>query len=491
MTTRELMKAPKKILPKAARAELWARGELDYKLNSCQRKMQTFFEDDSRDIITVLAARRTGKSFLFVLKSCMVCAKTPNAIVKYICPKQKMVQTIIKPIMRIILSDCPEKLKPEWKENAKMYVFPNGSEIHLAGTDNKNHENIRGGYANLCIVDEAGFCDELDYVVNSVLAPTTDTTGGKVYLASTPSKNSSHEFIQKFVKPAAIQNKLIKFTIHDNDMLTAEKKQKIMERYILGEKDPQYRREYLCEIINDANSVVVEEFTEEMEAQSVMDVPKPSFYDIYESMDIGFKHLTVVLFGYYDFLNARMVICDEFVINGPALTSQTLADGILRKEEENFKDEYGEVHPIFMRISDNNNPILLNDLAIMHNLSFNATAKDNKEAQVNHLKMMIGRGQIIISPKCKHLIYHLKGATWDRHRKDFEELPDIPNDKILGGHADAVDALIYLVRNLLKSRNPYPMGYDIKDRDNRFIGQKKKSNEDKFAEIMKKMMNIK
>lgn len=481
----------KKISQRAIIAELWRRGELSYKLNSCQQKMEAFFEGDTRDVIPILAARRTGKSFYLVVKAVSVCNKVPNAIVKYICPKQKMVQTIIKPIMRVILKDCPEPLKPEWKENAKMYIFPNGSEIHLAGTDNGNHESIRGGYANLCIVDEAGFCDELDYVVHSVLAPTTDTTGGQVYLASTPSKNSSHDFIQKFVKSAANQNKLIKFTIADNDMLTEEKKKKIMERYVLGEKDPQYRREYLCEIINDSNTVVVEEFTEEIEKATVIDIKeRPAFYDIYESMDIGFKHLTVVLFSYYDFRNARLVIVDELIKYGPSLTSDSLASDIQKKEKENFSDEYGEVKPIFMRISDNNNPILLNDLAIMHQLNFMATAKDNKEAQINQLRMMVARKQIIISPKCKHLIYHLRAATWDKHRKDFEELPDLIQEGIHGGHADAVDALIYLVRNLLKNRNPYPDGYNGPDVNNTFVNKKRQTDNDSFVQTVKRLINI-
>ena len=32
---------------------------------------------------------------------------------------------------------------------------------------------------------------------------------------------------------------------------------------------------------------------------------------------------------------------------------------------------------------------------------------------------------------------------------------------IRGGHADAVDALIYLVRNLVRTKNPYPSGYGV------------------------------
>ena len=392
--------------------------------------------------------------------------------------------------MRIILKDCPDALKPEWRENDKIYLFPNGSEIQLAGADGKQYENLRGGSADECFVDEAGFCDDLYDAIFSVLRPTTITTKGKIFLASTPSKLASHDFIQHFVIPAKAAGQLKIFTVHDNPMIDDEERKSLIDGYMNGEQNTEYRREYLCEVVQDENATVVAEFTPEVEQECIKDMVKPQFYDAYASMDIGFKHLTVVLFAYYDYLDAKLVICDELVMYGPALRSDTLAEGINEKEFDNFKDKFDERKHMFARISDNNNPILLNDLAVMHNLAFRATAKDNKEAQINHMKMMIRNKQIVIAPKCKHLIYHLRAGSWDKNRKNFNQLPDLVEQGIRGGHADALDALIYLVRNLVKSHNPYPTNWAQGDSSDRFFNESKAGNTDSLVAKIKKLVNM-
>jgi len=481
MTTKPLSK-------KAITAELWRRGDLTYKFNEVQVQLHDIFEKDTRRIIPILVSRQTGKTFYLLCRAIMQCIKKDFAVVKFLQPTQKELKKTCRQVMRVILQDCPESLKPEWRENDKIYLFPNGSEIQLAGSDGKQYESLRGGSSQECYVDEAGFCDDLHDAIFSVLRPTTITTKGKIFLASTPSKLATHSFIQDFVLPAKAGKKLEVFTIHDNPMIDEIERKSIIHDYMNGEQNPEYRREYLCEIIQDENSVVIPEFTQEIENECIVNRVKPKFYDAYLSMDIGFRHLTVVLFAYYDFFEAKLVICDELVMFGPALLSSSLAKEINQKEHENFVDEFGEDKRIFMRVADNNNLILLNDLAVDHNLHFMATAKDDKEAQINQLRMMVNQKKIIISPKCKHLIYHLRGASWDKNRKKFNELPDIIEQGIRGGHADALDALIYLVRNLARHHNPYPTNWD--HAPNRFFNKLKQKNDNDFMEVLKKMMNI-
>jgi hypothetical protein len=487
------MKTRQRVVSKKdALRELWKRGILGYKRHEGQLIINDVISKDKRDIITVLAARRFGKSFELILQAVELCQSKPNAIVKYICPRLKMVKTIIKPNMRKILADCPQDLLPEWKENDKMYVFPNGSEIHLAGTDNGSHESIRGGHADLCIVDEAGFCDHLKYVVYDILAPTTDTTGGRVILASTPSKISSHDFIQHFVLPSQTNDQLIKFTINENPMLTDEKKASIMARFPTGDKDPGYRREYLCEIIRDKNAVVLPEFTHEKEKEIITAWKRPPYYDTYTSGDVGFRDLTVYLFAYCDFMNATLVIEDELVMNGPEMTTKKLAEQIKIKEKENFHDTSKEALPTYMRVMDNN-LVMINDLTRLHNLHFLATAKDNKEAQINQVKIMINSNQIRINPKCKHLIYHMRNVVWKEgngKNREFANIPDTLDHKIRGGHADAVDALIYLVRNIVRTHNPYPKDWGKAMGDNIFKSQIPNKIDEGLLSTIKKIMNM-
>jgi PBSX family phage terminase large subunit len=473
---------------KQAIRELWRRGILDYKRRDNQKVIRDFIRNDKRDIITILASRRQGKSYDITLQAVELCQTTPDAIVKYICPRLKMVKTIVMPNIKHILKDCPLDMQPEWKENDKMYIFPNGSQIQFAGTDNGSHENLRGGAAHLCIVDEAGFCDHLEYVVNSVLAPTTDTTGGKVVLISTPSKTSQHDFIIKFVKPAEAAGTLLKLTIYDNPTMTNDKIRQIASRYPSGMDDPQFKREYLCEIVSDEDAIVIPEFSKNKK-ELVTEWPRPRFFDSYTSGDVGFKDLTVYLFAYWDFMKATLVIEDELVMNGPSMTTERLAEEIRKHERDNFHDTDGNPLPIYLRVMDNN-LIMVNDLARLHNLNFIATAKDDKEAQINQVRMMFANGQIVIHPRCKHLIYHLENAMWDKNHKSFTRLPDTPDFSIKGGHADAVDALIYLVRNLVRSKNPYPADWGLRSGENIFQSQIKPESSDGLKERVFKMLNI-
>lgn len=469
--------------------ELWKRGALDYKRHDNQKVIRDFIRKANRDIVTILASRRQGKSYELLIQAVELCQGKKDAIVKYICPRLKMVSTIVHPNMKTILKDCPANMKPVWKENAKMYQFPNGSQIQFAGTDNGSHENLRGGAADLCIVDEAGFCDHLEYVINDILAPTTDTTGGKVILISTPSKSSQHEFILKFVKPSMASGKLLKLTIHDNPMISDQKKADIASRFPGGKDDPGYRREYLCEIINDKESVVIPEFNEKKKERIVKQVEKPAYFDPYTSGDVGFKDLTVYLFAYWDFMQAKLIIEDELVMNGPEMTTENLANRIKEKEQLHFRDGVNDVVPVYMRVMDNN-LIMVNDLQRLHGLNFLATAKDNKEAQINQLRMMIANEQIIINPRCKHLIYHMENAGWDKHHKAFTQLPNSGDHTIKGGHADAVDALIYLVRNLVRSHNPYPKGYQAPNINNMHVSRRRGEGSP-IKETIKKILNLK
>lgn len=482
-----------KITKKQAIHELWRRGQLSYMLKGKQVDLYNAIEEADLDINVILASRRFGKSFTLFVKAVEKCVSKPHAIIKYLCPKQKMAKTIIKPNMRLILRDCPPDMLPEWKEADKIYLFPNGSEIQIAGTDNGNAENLRGGHADLVLVDEAGYCTELTYAVNSILAPTTDTTNGKIILASTPNyKEPQHEFHTDFIQPIDQINGLVRFTIYDSPMVDDKKIAKIIARYPRGVDDPKFKCEYLCEIQFDAEFMVFGEFDKETEETIVVDYKRPTYYNAYASMDIGFTDLTGVLFGYYDYLNATVVIEDEIIMNGLTLTTDNLANSIKLKEEEIFRcEKTGVITEIDKRVADNNNQILLNDLYRLHGIIFHATAKDNKEARINELKLRMKNRTIIISPKCKNLIYQIKNCKWSNNRKEFKRIKDSPDKKLRGGHADLVDALIYLLRNINIHKDPYPEGYFELQGSNVFKSSRYRSEKDKqLSGLLGKILNI-
>lgn len=458
---------------------LWHKGILHWKLHQAQKELYDSYKNAVHRTLVWTCSRRLGKSFALCLIAIEKCLSKPNVIVKYVAPEQKQVRTIITPLIRQILQDCPVELQPKYMTQQFCYRFPNGSEIQLAGSDSGNAESLRGGSSDLCIIDEAGFCDELEYVVQSILLPTTATTNGKIILASTPPKTPDHAF-RKYVERAIERGILVKKTIYDNPMLTPAVIEELKAE-AGGEKSAAWKREYLCQNLVDQESAVVPEFTEELKDVIIKDWKRPPYYDTYVAMDIGVNDFTFVLFGYYDFRAGKVIIEDEFLINGQQWNTESLAKGIKEREKYLCTDRITleQVKP-YKRISDTNLTVL-NDLRILHGLEFNKTPKDDAEAALNNMRVKLGQAKIIISPRCTKLIRHLEFAIWNKSRTKYERSAD-------DGHYDGVDALKYLIRNIDFNRNPYPKHYDLNLNNNNAFYYKETP---KNLEVYKKIFNVK
>ncbi len=444
-----------------ARTRLWYMGNLEWKLDFAQKEVYEKWKQIKVKTSVLNLSRRVGKTYYLAVLAVQQCLQKPKSIVKFLQPEQKMIRVNIRPIMDKIFIDCPEELRPEFKTMDNIYRFKNGSEIQLAGTDNGNAEKLRGGDAEMCLIDEAAFVQtDLKYLIRSILLPATILTRGKIILSSSSPTDSNHDFA-KYMEDAEQNGTLIRMTLFDalkihktmkNPRFTEEIVHEIIAEYPGGITNDDFRRECLCVIPNNSDNSIIPEFNSETEQDIVVEWSRPPFSDKYVSMDIGFKDLTVVLFGYWDFENAVLVIEDEFKMNGPQMTTDRLAKDIRNKEIELWTNKLtNETEKPYRRISDNN-PIVINDLYRLHGLNFLPTAKDNKEMAINQLRMMVQSHQIVINPRCKTLITHMRNGTWNKKRDDFSRSGD-------SGHYDAIDALVYLVRNLDKTHNPFPKGY--------------------------------
>lgn len=408
--------------------------------------------------------------------------KEDNRPEKYTTPHYKLrvrstffVKRILKELSPHLVRDN-KKWKDEYEavphsEHEDFVAFSRGQKricnTYDIEVDNETHLYLTAdglvthNSSDICIVDEAGFCDDLKYIVQSILIPTTTTTRGKIILSSTPPKSPDHEF-EYYRKTAEYKGNYVCKTIYDGvgDRITTEMIDEIIQE-LGGADSPDFQREYLCKTIKDENFAVVPEFNDELEALIVKDHPRPPFADIYVGGDIGFKDLTVFLFGYYDFRSAKLIVEDELVMSGKRMTTEYMAQMIKQKEAQNFTNKVtGEIQEPYLRVCDNN-LIVINDLYRLHNLTFQPTPKDDAAAALNNMRIMLKEGRIIINPRCKTLIYHLKNAVWNKSKKTYERSPD-------AGHYDAVDALKYLVRNVQYTKNPYPAGYGMGSGDSWF-----------------------
>ena len=197
------------------KAALWERGVLEWKLHPVQKEMyDIFLAAEENSILVWLLARQTGKSYGLTVMALEQAYKKPNSIIKLLTDTKLHVESIFIPLFNQVLEDCPEHLKPKYNGQKFIFQFPNGSQVQLAGSDNGHYERLRGQKTDLVLVDEAGFCNKLTDIVKSVLLPTTTHTGGKIILASTPSEDLNHEFIN-FIEEAEMNDNLVKKTIYD------------------------------------------------------------------------------------------------------------------------------------------------------------------------------------------------------------------------------------------------------------------------------------
>jgi hypothetical protein len=489
MTDQAINTKKEKLLAKEqARNELWRRGYLRWKCHKVQEEMyDIFYNSPKHSTLVWLLARQTGKTWLLAVLAMEQALKVPNSIIKFVTDTKLHAETILLPKFEEILGDCPTDVKPEYKVKQYTYFFSNGSQIQLAGTDSKHYKRLRGQKAHLVLIDESGFCNDLDEVYGGTLFPTTTHTGGKIIMASTIPERLDHPFFG-FIEQAQFNGRLTEKTIDDNPLLTKEQKEEI-ERQMGGRQSPRFRREYLNEIIKDDNISVIPEFTKELAKEVTQEWKRPAFYDSYVSMDLGGKDLTAVLFGYYDFLKRKLVIEDEIIMdfNKQGNNLEKLTKEIMDKEKELFYDpQINELRKPYIRVSDIN-PIVVQEISkySRNELYFGNAKKDDKDSAINHLRYLLGARQIIINPRCKTLLLHLQNVRWNSptNKEKFARSPDY-------GHYDAVDALKYMVRSVRFEKNPYPPHWNVQTQDLHVANPEKFNNENPY-EIYKQIFGQK
>jgi hypothetical protein len=447
-------------LAKRAATALWSRGNLTYKLDETQRKIKASLSSTKERKFFLLCSRRLGKSFTLVLEAFETALKKPLSRILYLAPTGKDAADIVTDIVDgHLLPDCPSSLRPGYDKQQKFYTFNNGSTIRFRGVNGEHAESLRGGAADLVILDECGTMDDLAYVVSSVVMPMTLTTGGRILLATTPSRSPGHDSVSIY-EDLAGRNATVKFTILDNPRVPPEVKAEflveageprdLVDDIVAGRKAPTTTtalREYFCEFVTDAASAVLPEFTAEAEREVVKSTQRPPFFDAYVAMDPGFQDRTAILYGYWDFRRAKLVIEDESLMHRPS-TSDIAAE-IARKERAAWANQ----EP-YARVSDVD-PRLIADLWQLHRIQFRASEKQDSLGAINLVRNMIQAREIEISPRCVHLIRQMKNAIWNNKATDFARA----GSKSPDGHFDLVAALKYLCRGVNRHHNPYPEGY--------------------------------
>src|SRR5574343_654507 len=216
-------------------------------------------------------------------------------------------------------------MKPRFDRDSSSYIFPStNSKLELYGFNAEEIESARGPRAHMIIVDECGFMNDLKYGIRSVLISKLNSTKGPMILISTLPKSQGHEYYD-FIKKAEFDGTLVKRDIYQCPRYTKEDIDVFADE-VGGYDSVDFKREYLNIMITDENYAVIPEANEELFAEIVKEWKRPPYYDCYVSMDIGVKDLTFVLFGYYDFIEAKLIIEDEISFKGKSFTTSIIAN---------------------------------------------------------------------------------------------------------------------------------------------------------------------
>lgn len=468
-----------------ARRQSWQDGELKYKLNPSQQKAYDHYWATSGRFVFEWG-RRCGKTFTMCLIAIEVCLRKRGARVVYGALTLTSLDKYVHPAIKKILEDAPPECRPAYSEKHYRYTFPNGSVIDLFGCDDERKaDRGRGPEMDLACIDEAGFNKILRYVLREVLKPQALTTGGRLLVGSSPAKEPDHPFT-RICELAEATGNYSHATIWDNPLLTPEQ----IEAYVAEDArdegygddiesymaSPEFEREYLARRVINQLLVVLKEFDKYVD-RVVGRVDRPEFYRAFTVVDPGGRHPYAALFGYWHFLEAKLVVeaelnmsgctTEEFQASLKAIEERLWGveryDGTLiglPKTQEGIKKlpdfiqeavfKQAPQQP-WMRWSDTNVGFI-RDMYKLHKVVLVPTEKTDLQANVNHLEVHIRSGRILIDPDCRDLIRQGKNTLWKNdQRTEFKET------EIQGRveHGDLVACLNYMVR-MMNTGNPYP-----------------------------------
>lgn len=472
----------------ALRHEAWWRGELRWKMHLDQRRVHDAIEarNASREVLEI--ARKWGKTYYLVLRSFIKCLREPRIRIVYGAPTYKHLTEFVLPVIDEICQDAPAGMRPKYREATGHLEFHNGSWIHFFGADDKQAaDRGRGPKAIEAIFDEAGFCPVLSYVLRAVFRPSLLLSGnGKTVLASSPAEEPDHDFT-RMAERAEVNGTYARRTIHDNPLLTPEQIAKFIaddakdEGMLVGEyiRSPTFRREYMAERVSETSLMVMGDDWTKTEASVVREVERPKFFDAYTMFDLGGVDPHAFLFGYFHFGLAALVFEDELLFRegqNTAILAEALRtteqrlwgaskfDGTLRGLDEVEKERLplwlkkemalnAPPQP-FLRVCDSATQIVI-DMHALHGIAMLPAQKDDKVLAVNAFRVAVRSGHIIVHPRCRNLIRHLRQTLWQNPQMRTYRR------NAAGEHGDLLDCAIYGNRTVIRARNPTPINFGM------------------------------
>lgn len=437
------------------KAELCTRGNFKWLLYPHQQPIynkirEVLASDDiDQNSYVIDCSRQFGKSFIMFTIAVEECIRQPFKTIVYVAPlKSQVIEIVTEQTFRTVFEYCPKALIPVLDGSA--LLFSNGSRIRLAGTDNKNYANLRGGAAHQVLLDEAGFMADLDTGVLPSVTPMLKTTGGKIIFASTPPENLDHPYLD-ILREHEESKQISTYTIWDDKSLTQKQLDKIIQD-CRGQQTTLFKREYECKRIAESSQQVLPELTQEVSEKILLSDnsyrrdPLYKYWLKYIVADWGGKDKTAILFAHYNYRSKKVIIDDHLDLVGSEISSKRIATEIIRMRNEMWNEEHKDI----LYICDSNNILIQNDMINEYGLPFISTTKERLKSQmVQKVRDWVFDDRIAFGPDAKFALNSAMSGWWAKGKDEFAR------SKIYG-HYDHLAALIYLIRNIDTNKDPLP-----------------------------------
>lgn len=444
----------------------WYIADLEYKLDDLQHRIKRTIDASSDPLVCVLSSRQIGKSYLLLLIAIEYCLLHPGVIVRILAATIKQVADIVQDNMAPLTADAPAGLIERYKSDYRWRIGQ--SSLRIGSLERSHVDNNRGGNASLIIYEEGGFVnsDDYRYAVQSVIGPQLIRSNGREIHITSPSEDEGHYIHTDIVPRAESLGTLFRYTIYDSPSITESQIAAAAAR-CGGYESEAWKREYLAEIVRSQTLMVIPEFSE---ANHVKAFELPEYYKALLSIDLGgIKDKTGSVLVCYDFEHDKLLVVDEFMCPQNTPTGEIVsrareleASVSWEGTPERFADVPGQVQVDMM--NDYNYPIRI-------------PAKDDRDAQINSLRLIFTNMRIIIHPRCANLIGCIKSARYDDKRKDFKRTDAF-------GHADILMALVYAHRMLDRSTNPFPKRTINRDKQMQIRYRDTKDSLEEIAEAL-------
>lgn len=405
---------------------LWKSGFLAWKCHEGQLEIYKHLRALNPTVqeALVFCARRFGKSTLGVIMALEDCLRNPQSQVRIIGPTIKQTISIVEPIMRKVTRDAPEGLIHRIKSEYRWHV--SSSELIIGGFDSVNITRHLGQESVAIYLEESGAArpEDFEYAITEVLTPQLLHTRGRKIHLTTPPTQLDHPLVTRVLPATKRKCAYFHYTLFQNPLLTEEQIEDAV-RESGGAQTAAFKRNYLCELVKDEDTLVVPQFD-------------PSIHVISEPVHFPGQELMVVgdLGGVRD--KTALFLCSRH--SGILFIHRELVYPALTESKKIFLDLSRLAKEMNVRLSQ---PFYI-DAPHAMTIDFwdnfktvvNVPKKLKFDEMISKLRQVFYRQEIKIHESCKFLIQSLTYGNLTSNHKDFERTD-------AWGHCDAIAGLAY------------------------------------------------